>query len=289
MIDIHSHTKYSDGSSSVEEVLQEATRLGLTLLSITDHNTVEAYRDLSKPEVRQLFPGKILSGVEITTTYNGEIIEVLGYKFDLNKMDALLKKNVLTFEEKQLKEYELIKEQYRKVGVMFDPSAIKFDPKIESSRVAFVREIKKYPENNKFFLYPESLATYSGFTRNEIYNPKSPLYVNESSLFPSLDETIDMIHDAGGLAFLAHPYAYSPTLQKEILNIIKNSDFDGIECFYTTFTKEQSDYLQEVCKERNMFISGGSDFHGTRKTNHNLGTGNNNLNIDESLLAEWLI
>ena len=288
MIDLHTHTKHSDGSATTEELLKEAEKIGLKILSITDHNSIGAYNDLKDYGIRTLFKGKIITGVEITTIYKGEVIEVLGYNFDIKKMQDLLDKIVLSFEQKQLKEFELIKKHYRKIGVMFDEANISFNPKVESSRVAFVKEIKKYRENDKFFLYKESLDTDTGFTRNEIFNPKSPLYVDMSSLFPTLEKTIDMIHDADGYAFLAHVYAYSPNISKDLINIIRNYDLDGIECFYTTFTSEQSRYLVDLCIERNMFMCGGSDYHGTRKTNHNIGTGNNNLNIDEVTIANWL-
>ena len=152
----------------------------------------------------------------------------------------------------------------------------------------FVNEIKKHPQNYKFFLNEESITTASGFTRNEVYNPKSPLYVDESSLFPSLEKAIDMIHQSGGLAFLAHTFAYSPNIASELQNIIENYALDGLECFYTTFTEEQSNYLIQLCKERNLFMSGGSDFHGTRKKNHNLGTGRVNLNIDKNVVEPWI-
>lgn len=288
MIDLHTHTKHSDGSATTEELLKEAEKIGLKILSITDHNSIAAYNDLKDYGTRTLFKGKIITGVEITTIYKGEVIEVLGYNFDIKKMQDLLDKNVSSFEQKQLKEFELIKKHYRKIGVMFDEANIVFNPNVESSRVAFVKEIKKYRENDKFFLYKESLDTDTGFTRNEIFNPKSPLYVDMSSLFPSLEKTIDMIHDADGYAFLAHVYAYSPNISKDLINIIRNYDLDGIECFYTTFTSDQSRYLVNLCIERNMFMCGGSDYHGTRKTNHNIGTGNNNLNIDEATIANWL-
>ncbi len=288
MIDIHSHTIYSDGSSSVEQLLNEAEKLDLSLLSITDHNTIQAYFELQKFNIRDKFKGKIISGIEITTTYKGETVEVLGYGFDLETMQQFLDVYVLTFEEKQLKEYELIKNRYNDIGVIFDENNIKFDPKVESCRPAFAIEIKKHPENYKFFLNQESINTTSGFTRNEVYNPKSPLYVDESSLFPSLDLAIKMIHNSGGLAFLAHTFAYSPNIANELLNIINNYELDGLECFYTTFTKEQSDYLINICKSRGMYMSGGSDFHGTRKINHNLGTGHGNLHIDESVVDNWI-
>ena len=289
MIDMHTHTTYSDGSFSVAELLKESEHVGLKLLSITDHDTIEAYKELENPNIRNLFSGNIINGIEITTTYKGEIIEVLGYNFDLETMQTFLNDNVLTFEQKQLKEYELIKNQYKKIGVIFDENNIKFNPKKESCRVSFVNEIKKYKENYKFFLNEESITTSSGFTRNEVFNPKSPLYVDQSSLFPSLEKTIDMIHKSNGIALLAHTYAYSPNIANELLNILDNYKLDGLECFYTTFTSEQTKYLVELCKKRNLFMSGGSDFHGTRKINHNLGTGKGDLYIDESIVKDWLV
>ena len=288
MIDIHSHTTYSDGSSSIEELLEEAQKIGLSLLSITDHNTIQAHFELQNSNIRKKFDGEIISGIEITTTYNGETIEVLGYGFDLEQMQQFLNDNVLSFKEKQLREYELIKNQYKKIGVIFDENNIKFNPKVESCRHAFAIEIKKYPQNYKFFLNKKSINTDSGFTRNEVYNPKSPLYVDKSSLFPSLERAIEMIHKSGGIAFLAHTFAYSPNISNELLNIINNYELDGLECFYTTFTKEQSDYLVKLCAEKGMHMSGGSDFHGTRKKNHNLGTGSGNLCIDESFIKDWI-
>lgn len=287
MIDMHSHTTYSDGSSSVKELLEEAEQQGLTMLSITDHNTIQAHHELKNPATRNIFSGNIMSGVEITTTYQGETIEVLGYGFDLDMMQQFLNENVLTFEEKQKKEYELIKKQYQKIGVIFEPTNIVFDATKESSRAAFYNDIKKHSENERFFLNPESLKTVGSFSRNEVYNPKSPLYVDESSLFPSLAKSIEMIHQAGGVAFLAHTYAYSPNIANDLLNIIEKYPLDGLECFYTTFTEEQSNYLVELCKDKNLFMSGGSDFHGTRKINHNLGTGHGNLHIDESVIEPW--
>ncbi len=288
MVDIHSHTTYSDGSSSVDELLSEAQKLNLSLLSITDHNTIQAHFELQNSNIRDRFKGEIISGIEITTTYKGETIEVLGYGFDLETMQKFLDANVLSFEQKQIKEYDLIKNRYNAIGVIFDENNIKFDPKVESCRPAFAIEIKKHPENYKFFLNQESINTASGFTRNEVYNPKSPLYVDESSLFPSLETAIQMIHNSGGLAFLAHTFAYSPNIANELLNIINNYELDGLECFYTTFTKEQSDYLVSVCNDRKLYMSGGSDFHGTRKINHNLGTGQGNLHIDESVVDNWV-
>ncbi len=287
MIDIHTHTTYSDGTLTPGELLEEAQKKKLTIISITDHNTIGAYEELKNPNIRGKFKGMIIPGIEITTTYHGETIEVLGYNFNLDMMSELLKESVLTFEEKQIQEYNLIKKQYQKIGVIFDEENIKFNQKKESCRVSFWKEIKRHPENNCLFLEEKSKEEASSFTRNEIYNPKSLLYVDESSLFPSLEKAIAMIHESGGLAFLAHTFAYSPNIANSILDILGNYKLDGLECFYTTFTEEQSNYLVSLCKEKGLYMSGGSDFHGTRKINHNLGTGRGNLQMEEKIIESW--
>lgn len=107
------------------------------------------------------------------------------------------------------------------------------------------------------FLNESSLNTNSGFTRNEIYNPKSPLYVNYSSLFPNLENVIHAIHQVGGLAFLAHTFACSPNIFLNLIVIINHYPLDGLECFYTTFAEQQSNCLVQLCKERNLYMSGG--------------------------------
>lgn len=287
MIDIHTHTTYSDGTLTPGELLEEAQKKKLTIISITDHNTIGAYEELKNPNIREKFKGMIIPGIEITTTYHGETIEVLGYNFNLDMMSELLKESVLTFEEKQIQEYNLIKKQYQKIGVIFDEENIKFNQKKESCRVSFWKEIKRHPENNCLFLEEKSKEEASSFTRNEIYNPKSLLYVDESSLFPSLEKAIAMIHESRGLAFLAHTFAYSPNIANSILDILGNYKLDGLECFYTTFTEEQSNYLVSLCKEKGLYMSGGSDFHGTRKINHNLGTGRGNLQMEEKIIESW--
>lgn len=287
MIDLHTHTTYSDGSFTPEEVLEEAEKKRVTILSITDHNTLDAYKELTDEKIRNKFKGIIIPGIEITTTYKGEMIEVLGYDFDLEKMEEFLKQNVLTFEQKQRKEYDLIKEQYQKIGIIFKEENINYNPKIESSRGAFLEEIKKYKENNHFFLNIASKENANQFTREEVYNPNSPLYVDESSLFPSLEKVIKIIHKTGGKAFLAHTYAYSKNICNQLLNILDKYPFDGLECFYTTFTEEQTNYLVKLCQQRGLYMSGGSDFHGTRKLNHNLATGRGNLEIKEEIILPW--
>lgn len=122
---------------------------------------------------------------------------------------------------------------------------------------------------------------------NQVYNSKSPLYVDQSPVYPNLEKTISAIHEVGGLAFLAHVFACSETIINELEHIVNKYKMDGLECYHTTFTKDQTQYLLQFCDDYNLFKSGGSDFHGQNKINHNLGIGDGSLNINEELIEEW--
>ena len=97
-IDIHTHTDHSDGTTTVENSLRCAQALGLSIFSVTDHNTVSAYGEVI--EKKRLFSGKILTGVELSTTYKGESIEVLGYGIDVSEMDKRIHLHYPTFYDK---------------------------------------------------------------------------------------------------------------------------------------------------------------------------------------------
>ena len=142
MIDLHTHTCCSDGADSVETLLRRAEERKLSVLSITDHNTVAAYRGRGILE----YSGTLIPGVEITCMYQGEVVEVLGYGYRLEDMEAELSRHVLTFEEKQKREFELICAAFRRAGAVFDPAEISFDPTKESSRKAFLRHLNQFPE-----------------------------------------------------------------------------------------------------------------------------------------------
>lgn len=146
-IDMHIHTNHSDGSSTVETSLQMAEKLGLKIISISDHNTVSAYDELERTNIRNLYSGEIVPGVEITTTYNGEVIEILGYGFNIKKMKELLNTNVYSFYDKQIAESKLNLATFKKYGVYL---STKFEKKSRSIQNNFLTQIKHPVE--KFFL-----------------------------------------------------------------------------------------------------------------------------------------
>lgn len=83
MIDLHIHSKYSDGTDSVVEILEKAQKRNLEYISITDHNTCSAYQELKNIEVKKYYKGKIITGIELNTIVLDIPIEILGYDIDV--------------------------------------------------------------------------------------------------------------------------------------------------------------------------------------------------------------
>ena len=79
MVDLHMHTKNSDGSDTVRNLLKLCEEKELEIISITDHDTCKSYEDIKKFDYKNIYSGKIIAGCEITTSYKGRIVEILGY------------------------------------------------------------------------------------------------------------------------------------------------------------------------------------------------------------------
>jgi len=296
-IDIHSHTSYSDGTSTVENSLRSAQAAGLSIFSVSDHNTVDAYGEIR--EKRELFEGAILPAVELNTTYKGEVIEILGYGIDIPVMQKLLRENVLSFADKQRQEAKLNTEVLLQKGVVLSDAFAEamchhpetlFDLKRGGNRIVLQQEMLRFATNARFFKSEEEFRTINRhrFTRDYLFNPHSTLYVDQSSLFPSLEQVIGWIHQAGGLAFLAHAFIYAPSIVASLDDITASYALDGLECHYGTFTKEQKAFMDEYCLQKGLFRSGGSDSHGLdfRPENH-MGYSAGER-IEQDLIEPWL-
>lgn len=289
MIDLHTHTVCSDGADQPEAVLRGAAALGLGWLSITDHNTVAAYADPALRGWRQLYSGRLIPGVEITCMFGGEVVEVLGYGFSLPAMREQLKTHVLGFAEKQQREFALICTALAGAGLHFEKERVQFDPGKESCRKAFLRELNRHPENQSFFGSDAAWESSRAFARQEIYNPESRLYVDESPLYPAVETAVRMIHESGGVALWAHLYIYSHAAQfrAQLETLVPAFGLDGMECAHSAFTPEQIADLEGFCRAHGLLCSGGSDYHGSRKPDYALGTGRGQLNISEKFLQNW--
>ena len=287
MIDLHTHTNISDGTDTVKELLENANNINLEVLSITDHDSTDAYYDVIK--LRDLFKGIIIPGVELKAYYDGMPLEVLGYGIDHTKIN-INRNAVFDMQVDCLEEFKNIG---RSLGLKFDENiqVSKTDSRRKYASFTFAEELLKHKENESILLSIGPMFTQTEFYRVHASNKKSIFYYDESKLGITIEKAIDMIHNAGGLAFLAHPliYPYEKDKFEEIEHILKTYNLDGIEVDYPLFTQNDRIKLREIAKKYNKYISGGTDYHANNKPDIKLGTGiENNMTITKEDIKEWL-
>lgn len=289
MIDIHMHTIYSDGDKTVEEVLKMCEAKKLEYISITDHDTCKQYQD--EAFQKNLFSGKIIKGSELHAVFQKRNIEILAYHVDTDVIDNWCQKY---YSEEKLKEQQMICYQRLldicdKHGLVYDESKIR-KPKTASEYVerAIYEEVMTHKENH--LVLGEFAQSFGIFFRKGLANPESSYFMNHVEFRPSYKEVIDIIHKAGGKAFLAHPFEYRiPDTMKFIEDLRREAELDGIECFHpSSADDDKKDILVAYAKENHLYISGGSDYHGTPKPDIEIGVGKGNLNISKEIIEEWV-
>ncbi|HHT63921.1 MAG: PHP domain-containing protein [Bacillota bacterium] len=286
LIDLHIHTRESDGTDTPEQVIRKAIELNISILSITDHNLITAYDRLKDCIDAQNFSGRIITGAEFCANFGSLLVDILGYGFDLEKMQKFINKRYdpERMDKKEKEIFLLIKEQLLERGFKFDPN-LEYIPPFATE--AFQKELWKYPENLKRF--PEALVKSPGLLYRYMNDPKSDLYMFEP-YFPSCLEVVAAIHECGGLAFLAHPFIYLVDDFSVFLNeIVSQSGLDGVEVYYSLHNSDNIKYLLEFSRRNGLYVSGGSDYHGNKKIHIKLGTGiNNTLSVPSDEIDLWL-
>lgn len=292
-VDLHVHTTKSDGTKTPKEVLLEAEQLGLHRIAITDHESVEAYSEIA--ENRHLFSGIIVPGIELKTKCQNREIELLGYGISVEEMKKNLPSIYKTKEDINRGYVKAIVKVLRNNGIIL-PDDIEQqygDDKITGTQPAWfvnkiIKEDKENLEHNMRALQSDIIehGEKDGLYRNWLSNPESKFYV-EYNVYPDYRQTIELIQRSGGKVFIPHIFQYKDSAKSILEELLKTGKIDGIECYYPTFTQEQTEFLLDKCTNQHLFVSGGSDYHGTNKT-HQLGKGiNNNLYVPEEKVAIW--
>ncbi len=287
MIDLHIHSKYSfDGSDDLTEILKMAEQQKLSYISITDHNNTDAYFELENLDIKKYYSGKIIPGIEINSKADGIPIEILGYNFDYKKMNKNVKNMILSSEERTKVEFERLVENCRNYGIKLDSDILESFDYSEFASGFVHRNMKKY-EENKEKINERSWESSRDFYRDYMSNPNTPLFVNADDLVPDLETVINGVRDAGGIVFIPHIYEYRDNSMKVLNCLLNTKNISGFECYYTTFTDEQHNYIINLCKEKGYQISGGSDYHGKRKPDTFIGIGHGNLKIPDEIVVKW--
>lgn len=289
MIDLHSHTTNSDGTWTTKEILEKAENLKLEVFSITDHDTAKSYIEIEeKDNLKDIFTGKLIKGVELNCTFDGVKIEILAYDFDLHPVQRWLE-DYYTIEKnrKRLIEefYDLVNICHKK-GIKIEDN-LSYNPETEYPVDVIYDSIINFPENKNFFT-EKQLENKALFFRTCTVDKKFPLYRDFSKQMPTLEFFNQFIHKHHGKLFLAHLYKYQLDNHIEYLDKIKNKNLiDGIEVYHSSFTEEQIKILEKYCISHGLLMSGGSDCHGDKKKDRKLGIGYGNLNISKGIIDNW--
>jgi predicted metal-dependent phosphoesterase TrpH len=250
MFDLHVHTTFSDGQYTPEEVVALAAHAGVTVLSITDHDSVAGLA-LGKASADKMGI-KFINGIEISCQGNREL-HLLGYGIDYN--ERALAETCMNFaklrEERANRIIDFLLE--RNVNISLD----------EVRKIALSSSIIGRPHFAQALLKNGYVATIQeAFDKylaaadfDKIERPK-----------PTAEEGIALIRNASGIPVLAHPalLKLDSYAEEELIKRLIGFGLKGIECFYSLHSPEQTEYYSSLAKKYDLFITGGSDFHGEK-------------------------
>jgi len=241
LFDLHCHSTCSDGTKSPSELLHLAKAAGLTGLSITDHDTLDAYTPALFQEAEALGL-RLLVGIECSSEFKGESVHILGYRLDLHS--SATQEFLTALSTARNKRNRLLVERLKRAGI--DCSGVFVEDK-SMGRVHLAKWLIKQG-------YTSSIR--EGFDR----------YLREElgSFLTSL-QVIEAIRLAGGKAILAHPH-----IVKHAGSLLQ-LPFDGLECHYARATHKQNKPWIKVARAKGWIITGGSDYHGTNTPHLSLG------------------
>ncbi len=288
MIDLHTHTSYSDGTFSVKELLEDAEKTGITLLSITDHDKVNAYIEMESFKVKDYYTGKIIVGSEFSMSYDGKRMELLGYGFDISKVKPWLDK---MYNKEKMNQDNIM--EFNEIYKLCIQKGLKMTPDLRYEITDYpvdtiYYDIIKYEENKKFFT-DEEWNNIDVFWRKCSNNKDFILYWDFTVRIPSAKEVSSIIRNAGGKVFIAHIFKYQVDNHIELLDsLVKDNIIDGVEVYYSSFSPEQINCLENYCKKYNLYMSAGTDFHGMKKKERKIGIGYGNMNVQDDVVIDWI-
>lgn len=248
-INLHLHTKASDGALTPQALIQRCEAIDLDLISITDHDTIDAYcmiEDVSHAV-------RILPGIEISSQLEGHDVHILGYGIDIE--DPGLAK---------LTEMYLLGRRERAIK-MLDKLA-ELGMEIELSEVVAVsgsRELIVRPHIAQVMVAKGYCSTKNEAFEKYIGNFK-PAYFPKPEV--SVEMTLDVIHKAGGKAVVAHP---GKLCHPDHLDQIIEIGIDGIEVWHPDHSFLQMRDFMALARKNGLLMTAGSDFHGEHDR-HNL-------------------
>lgn len=275
--DLHAHTTASDGTFTPMQLVQEAARVGITYLAVTDHDTTGGIREAlaaSKSAGIRLIPG-----VELSADGPPGKCHLLGLGIDPDY--APLNNTLRELSENRRQRNEKMAARLTTLGlpVTLDEVTRAAPPGANVGRPHFAQVLvtKGYVATIR-----EAFDKYLG--------DQSAGYVEKETLTP--EQAIGLVHQAGGLCFLAHPNLVKMAQQETFetrWTAYQALGLNGVEAYYGMHTPAQTEYFLRLAKKRGLLVTGGSDFHGAHKPDVRLGAVVDGGYLDAEKLPEKLL
>ena len=270
-VDLHVHTKASDGTFTPSEVIGLAKEAGLAAIAVTDHDTTGGVAEAM--QAGEACGLEVVPGIELSTEYNGVEIHVVGLYIDIE--NEALQKQARVFREKR---------DGRNVEMVERLQAEGFSIELDEVTRRNPNSVIARPHIAKYLVETGQAPDTKWVFNNYIAEGKS-CYVGREMITPM--EAVRLIKAAGGTAILAHPCLYKKLSEEDLYQMIADcaaAGLDGIETRYSLNKEGDEERFAAQAEKYGLLPSGGSDFHGANKPNIALGTGTGDLYIPYAFL-----
>jgi len=269
LIDLHTHSRASDGSCIPSELVALAAQAGLSAVALTDHDTLAGLAEARKAGAR--YGLEVVPGVELSVADGVRSIHIVG--LFLPDREGPLSEALTTLRAKRHDRNRQILAKLKQLGIPVEYEAVTALAQGAVGRPHIAQVLLSMGAVGSF---KEAFSRYLG-NHGQAYVPKAKL---------ELARAMELLHAEGALVILAHPYMLGQSGRSLIDTVTRYRDLglDGIEVFYTEHSQAQTLEYLALAKRLDLALSGGSDFHGTAKPGVELGRGRGHLRVDGSIL-----
>lgn len=245
--DLHCHTKLSDGSVGIEDLIVIAQKSGIDTIAITDHDCIAG--TVRGQVIGKRYGVTVIPGVELSSFDSdaGKKVHILAYLADApDRLEGICRRTSVA--RKRAGQIMMLK---------------------VASRFPITSEFIISHASGSTNLYKQHImhalmdAGYTDEIFGELYHtlfsPESESNILSPTKYPTVEETISEIHDAGGIAVLAHPGFFN---NFDEIDKYVEMGLDGIEVWHPSNNEIQTKQLEDICKKKKLLMTGGSDFHG---------------------------
>jgi predicted metal-dependent phosphoesterase TrpH len=272
-IDLHVHSVASDGTFTPTKLVEYAASKQLSAFALTDHDTVAGIEEAVKAAA--FYHIQIIPGVELSTDYKNCDVHILGLYIDYT--DKTFLEKLEYFNDLRAKRNEKMCTLLQNEGFTITLSKL-YDifGKTVLTRAHFAR-----------YLFDMGYISSMKEAFDKYLSSGCPCYVPRVKCTPY--EAIEIIRSAKGIPVLAHPLLYNLTDSEleELVSSLTRSGLKGLEAIYSLNTKQEEAKMLALAQKYNLFVTGGSDFHGDNKPDIDLGVGKGTLRIPFSLLEQF--